>query len=293
MSCFELVGVQLAMNSTVMRRIVRLVAFLAVVAVPAAAQAGSLSFQPPTGYADMNDLDHNYIYAWRLTGILNAVNAVAPGQVITGARLFFKNIDNWDPDPNKLFAHLLDTSITKTASSPYYLASGTSNSGLVAHQLTRAGTLETEINDNFATTAIGGDYLPPASNLVLDGTRNTKLGQSGTGAQANSSWLVGNETTNPDMHSFTETKEDFEYVFTDAQVLKLKEYLATNGDIAIALDPDGHFENDYVKLYIDYGPPAPVTPEPATMTLFALGAAGLYARSRKKAPRKNEDTEKS
>src|SRR5262245_43321896 len=69
--------------------------------LPAMATAGTLSFTPSP--SDLNDLDHHSVYTWRITDInLN-------GQTITGAKLSFSNISNWDSNPNVLHLHLLDT----------------------------------------------------------------------------------------------------------------------------------------------------------------------------------------
>jgi hypothetical protein len=60
----------------------------------------SYSFQPTP--VDLWDLDHAGYYAWGL-------DWKAPtGQVITGASLFFDNIDNWATETNKLWINLID-----------------------------------------------------------------------------------------------------------------------------------------------------------------------------------------
>jgi hypothetical protein len=63
-------------------------------------KADTLTFNPPD--ADIDDLDHHKVYTWRIDNVnLN-------GKVITGARITFKNIANWDSNPNRLYVHLLD-----------------------------------------------------------------------------------------------------------------------------------------------------------------------------------------
>src|ERR1700694_6180239 len=53
--------------------------------------------------ADLNDLDHHYSLSWRIDNInLNNIS-------ITSATLTFKNIANWDSNPNMLFVYLMDT----------------------------------------------------------------------------------------------------------------------------------------------------------------------------------------
>ncbi len=63
----------------------------------------SMTFQPNP--VDLNDLDHHDVYAWRIDNIdLTNVS-------LTGASITFKNIENWDSNPNMLFVWLLDTAI--------------------------------------------------------------------------------------------------------------------------------------------------------------------------------------
>lgn len=54
-----------------------------------------------TTYGDLNDLDHNYYYAWRIDWQL------PENAVITEAYLWFNNIRNWDNNYNELNMHLL------------------------------------------------------------------------------------------------------------------------------------------------------------------------------------------
>jgi hypothetical protein len=53
--------------------------------------------------ADMYDLSHTYNYIWTVD-ISDAVEAGELG----GAKLVFKNIQNWTEEENRLFVHLLD-----------------------------------------------------------------------------------------------------------------------------------------------------------------------------------------
>jgi hypothetical protein len=102
------------------------------------------SWQPTP--VDLNDLDHTRAYTWKITAI-----TVAPGQTITGAKLFFDNIRNWDSSHNSLFIHLLDTA---------------SNSGVASFQDSSSGT----ISDNFAGSSYGSNPLvshPEPGNTLL------------------------------------------------------------------------------------------------------------------------------
>ena len=79
------------------------------------------------------------------------------GKNITSATLTFRNISNWDTNPNMLFIHLLDTA---------------KNAGVASFQDAPATqTPVTDINDDFA----GQRYLN--NPLVNAGTANTFLTQ--------------------------------------------------------------------------------------------------------------------
>ena len=99
--------------------------------------------------ADLNDLDHHSAYTWRID------NINLGGATLTGASLTFKNIANWDLNPNMLFIHLFDTA---------------KNSGVRSFiDATGAPVPVNQIADNFASPLL-------ASNpLIASGTGNTFL----------------------------------------------------------------------------------------------------------------------
>src|SRR3954452_4903637 len=78
-----------------------ILAFLAVTN-PARAAVTTLSWQPNP--VDLNDLDHHMAYTWRIDNINLGSN-----DVVTGAQISIKGIENWDSNPNILYMHLLDT----------------------------------------------------------------------------------------------------------------------------------------------------------------------------------------
>lgn len=87
----------------------------ALLSVPVSAAAATLTFQPPTtgpespNQSDLENLDHLYMYAWRIQGLNNWISSTT---TITSVTLTISNVRNWNSDPNHLFMHLLDT--TKT-----------------------------------------------------------------------------------------------------------------------------------------------------------------------------------
>ena len=93
-----------------MKRTLLLLAAIAFFAWPTSALADTFTFQAPAtapnvgaGGSQQVDLDHHRAYTWRIDNVnLN-------GKTITGAKLTFTNISNWDTNPNMLFIHLLDT----------------------------------------------------------------------------------------------------------------------------------------------------------------------------------------
>ena len=68
-------------------------------------KANIYTLQPlPAPNHDLWDLDHGYYYAWKITP--SELN-LSSGEIITGASLFFDNIENWDDQPNSLYISLL------------------------------------------------------------------------------------------------------------------------------------------------------------------------------------------
>ena len=139
-----------------MKRTLLLLAAIVVVGAPITALAETFTFQAPTTAANQGnggpkqfDLDHHSAYTWRIDGVNLA------GKTITGAKITFSNISNWDHNTNMLFVHLLNTA---------------QNSG-VASFLDASGTpvLENQIADNFAGSLFN------SNPLVAPGTGNTFL----------------------------------------------------------------------------------------------------------------------
>ena len=141
-----------------MQKLILLLAAVVLIGLPTVASADTVTFQAPAtganqglGGAKQFDLDHHMAYAWRIGGI------DLTGKSITSATLTFKNIKNWDSNPNMLFIHLLDT------------AKAAGVSSFQDAPLSQAPV--TDINDDFAGTR----YLN--NPLVARGTANTFLTQ--------------------------------------------------------------------------------------------------------------------
>jgi hypothetical protein len=133
------------------------IAAFVLLGLPATAFANTLTFQAPTtaandgnGGANQFDLDHHKAYTWRIDNV-----NVPTNQTITGATLTFRNISNWDTNPNMLFVHLLDTARFSSVNS-FTDAAGTP----VGIQ---------DIQDNFAGSLFN------TNPLVTSGTGNTLL----------------------------------------------------------------------------------------------------------------------
>jgi hypothetical protein len=146
----------------VMKSILTLLA-LAVSALNALAVSYTYTPTP----ADLNDLDHHMAYTWRIDNI-NLGNAT-----ITGATLTFNNIANWDPNPNILFIHLLDTAkysgVSSFIDSPNDtgMADNFAGSLLASNPLVASGTGNTLLTSkSFTMTPVNYTYTFTAAQLA-------------------------------------------------------------------------------------------------------------------------------
>jgi hypothetical protein len=216
-------------------------AALIILGLPGLALADTVKLYQPTP-ANLNDLDHHMAYTWRIDNVNLA------GQTITGAKLTFKNIRNWDGNPNMLFVHLLDTAKNAGVAS---FVDDPSNSSPV-----------TDITDDFANTR----YHNRSDWLVANGTADTFLAQ----------------------HSFPTTGSDWVIDLADVgpnhvnMLNILAAYIANGNNFAFGLDPDCHFFNNGISFQLTTTPTTTTVPEPTTMTLLGTGLAGLYYRRRRK-----------
>lgn len=186
-----------------MKKFLVSLAALVVLGLSSSAKADTLTYTPNP--VDLNDLDHHSVYTWRMDNVnLN-------GKTITGARITFTNIANWDNNANKLYIHLLDTA--KQSGVRSFVDDPNSSNTQVS------------MIDDFVDTR----YHAQSSWLVANGTADTHL------------HTYVNLTTTP---------QTLVYNFSASELSALFAYISNGNNFALGFDPDCHFFNDGIKFEI-------------------------------------------
>lgn len=186
-----------------MKKFLVSLAALVVLGLSSSAKADTLTYTPNP--VDLNDLDHHSVYTWRVDNVnLN-------GKTITGARITFTNIANWDNNPNKLYIHLLDTA--KQSGVRMFVDDPNSSNTQVS------------MIDDFVDTR----YHNQSNWLVANGTADTHL------------HTYVNLTTTP---------QTLVYNFSASELTALFAYISNGNNFALGFDPDCHFFNDGIKFEI-------------------------------------------
>ena len=252
-----------------MRTPLLLLAAFALLILPTAAMADTITFIAPTtsgnttplgpnsssnpnspnyqGGINDFDLDHHRAYTWQIGGVI-----IPSGQVITGASITFANIANWDLNPNMLFVHLLDSARTVASAGTYNGQARSATTNGVTWYTDASGAPVTTISDYFA----GSDLA-----LVPTGTGDTFLFQQAFNMVGQGGYVAQN----------------FTYNLNAAQLAALALYIANGNNIAFGFDPDCHFWNNGITFTIQTAP----VPEPTTMFLLGSGIVGMYLRKRR------------
>ena len=186
-----------------MKKLLVSLAALVVLGLASSVKADTLTYTPSP--SDLNDLDHHSVYTWRVDNVnLN-------GKTITGARITFTNIANWDNNANRLYIHLLDSA--KYAGVRSFVDDPNSANTNVS------------MIDDFVDTR----YHNQSAWLVANGTADTHL------------HTYVNLTTTP---------STLVYNFSASELTALFAYISNDGRFALGFDPDCHFFNDGIKFEI-------------------------------------------
>ncbi len=240
-------------------------------------------------------LNEFYMSAWGIGGInLN-------GQHITSATITINNIANWAGSTDELFIHLLDTATNLNAVTQLEdNTSGVEPTSFTDYFLpgnypVTTGSYPYNVPYNMVGSTVN-NLIPNANvnNIALnDGSysyaKNTIGSITGPGLPANFSvsnmtFNQGNSTDsactngNPTGVLDCDVGGTFTYTFSSADLTALAADIANGSDVALGFNPDCHLWNDGITFTINTAPSGSGVPEPATLSLLAMGLAGLLRK---------------
>jgi hypothetical protein len=209
------------------------------------------------------------------------------GQTITSASITINNIGNWSGNSDELFMHLLDSATNLNVTQFEWTTNGNEpNPPFVDHFLAPYNTMTTAYGLPYNLVGNTVNNLLSSSsvnNIVLnDGTYSYVASNGGPGLPSNFS--LTNIDFNQTQGSSGYAGGNFTYNFSAADLAVLAADIADGNNIALGFDADCHFWNDGITLTINTQAAGGTgTPEPATLTLFALGLAGVLRKRLRKA----------
>ncbi|MBS1819480.1 MAG: PEP-CTERM sorting domain-containing protein [Acidobacteria bacterium] len=274
--------------------------------LPSLASAAVLTYTPPvgsSGQADLNDLDHYYMYAWRIQDDMGNGSSAFQNQTVTSAVLQFNNMQNWAVEPNALYITLLDTAYlagynlsgdgdpsTNGTVSGWGDSTAPDLNQVTSYQDIATGTTSAQLSNGFTDGT--------AKFLMSSGTNRSFLtAQTFPGPGGNfplgSAYAVSDPTVNDTtlgtgwakVASDSTAPFSYTYTFSAAQLTTLNNYIANGYDFALGFDPDCHFTNDGISLQLTTGGvnTQAAVPEPASILLLGTGLLAVGRRYRKSA----------
>lgn len=245
---------------------------VAALSVPAVAWATVYTPSP----ADLNDLDHHYLYTWTITDS-SLIGRQASGPV----QLVFHQIYNWDGTANDIFLYLIDLNHQNPNA---HVVGSSAHSIVDSFQDDPLNSSHVSIDDDFADPRYHADpaWVVPAGDAehYLTDRSFAGLGQSPNSAPGEADpagWTHvadGNDGNGHTLYTYT-------YTFSQSDINALNAYI-TDGVFAIGLDPDCHYFNSEIDLVLNTSAQTPRVPEPASMFLVGTGLLALLRQYRKR-----------